>query len=50
MARAISQIMPAITTEDWTLQYCHDYLVELEMATSGAMIALILTANDIGSD
>ncbi len=46
----ISQITPAVTTKDWTLQYCHDYLVELEMATSGAMMALRLTANDIGSD
>jgi hypothetical protein len=32
------------------LQFCHDYLVELEMATSRAMMALRLTANDIGSD
>jgi hypothetical protein len=46
----ISQITPAVTTKDWTLQYCHEYLVELEMATSGAMMALRLTANDIGSD
>jgi hypothetical protein len=40
----------AVTTEDWSLQHCHDYLVELEMATSGALMALRLTANDIGSD
>jgi hypothetical protein len=40
----------AITTEDWSLQHCHDYLVELEMVTSGALMALRLTANDIGSD
>jgi hypothetical protein len=46
----ISQVTPAVTTEDWTLQYCHDYLVEMEMAPSGAMMALRLTANDIGSD
>jgi hypothetical protein len=46
----ISQITPVITTEDWPLQYCHDYLMELEMATSGALMALRLTANDIGRD
>jgi hypothetical protein len=46
----ISQITPAVTTKDWTLQYCHDYLVELEMAMSGSMMALRLTANEIGSD
>ena len=40
----------AVTTEDWSLQHCHDYLVELEMVTSGALMALRLTANDIGSD
>ncbi len=46
----ISSVMPAVTTKDWTLQNCQDYLVELEMVTSGAMMALRLTANDIGSD
>jgi hypothetical protein len=46
----ISAVSPAVTTEDWTLQNCQDYLVELEMVTSGAMMALRLTANDIGSD
>jgi hypothetical protein len=46
----INQIMSAITTEDWSLQHCHDYLVELEMVTSGALMALRLTVNDIGSD
>jgi hypothetical protein len=49
----ISQITRDITTEDWSLQHCHDYLVELEMVTSGALMALMalrLTANDIGSD
>ncbi len=46
----INQITSAITTEDWLLQQCHDYLVELEMVTSGALMALRLTANDIGSD
>ncbi len=40
----------AITTEDWSLQHCQDYLVELEMVTSGAMMALRLTANDINSE
>ena len=39
-----------ITTEDWSLQRCQDYLVELEMATCGAMMALRLTDNDIGSE
>ncbi len=47
---AISAVTPAVTTEDWTLQYCQDYLVELEMVTSGAMMALRLTANNIGSN
>ncbi len=46
----IEQMTSAITTEDWSLQHCHDYLVELEMATSGALMALRLTANDISSD
>ncbi len=46
----IGQITPAITTGDWSLQDCHEYLVELEMVTSGALMALRLTANDIGSD
>ncbi|MFN9898515.1 MAG: hypothetical protein ACK55Z_06920, partial [bacterium] len=39
-----------ITTEDWSLQRCQDYLVELEMATCGAMMALRLTDNDISSE
>ena len=39
-----------ITTEDWSLQRCQDYLVELEMVTCGAMMALRLTANDISSE
>ncbi len=46
----INQITSAITTEDWSLQHCHDYLVELEMVASGALMALRLKANDIGSD
>ncbi len=46
----IEQMTSAITTEDWSLQHCHDYLVELEMVTSGALIALRLTANDISSE
>jgi hypothetical protein len=46
----ISPVTPAITTKDWTLQSCQDYIVELEMVTSRAMMALRLTANDIDSD
>ncbi len=46
----IEQMTSAITTEDWSLQHCHDYLVELEMVTSGALMALWLTANDISSE
>ena len=46
----IEQMTSAITTDDWSLQHCHDYLVELEMVTSGALMALRLTANDISSE
>jgi len=46
----IEQMTSAITTEDWSLQHCQDYLVELEMVTSGALMALRLTANDISSE
>jgi hypothetical protein len=46
----IEQMTSAITTQDWSLQHCHDYLVELEMVTSGALMALRLTANDISSE
>ncbi len=48
----IEQMTSAITIEDWLwlLQHCHDYLVELEMVTSGALMALRLTANDISSE
>ncbi len=46
----INAVTPEVTTQDWTLQSCQDYLVELEMVTSGAMMALRLTANDIESD
>jgi hypothetical protein len=46
----ISSVTPEITKRNWTLQSCQDYLVELEMVTSGAMMALRLTANDIDSD
>jgi hypothetical protein len=46
----IDLMTSAVTTEDWSLQHCHDYLVELEMVTSGALMALRLTVNDIGSD
>jgi hypothetical protein len=45
----IDQMTSAITTEDWSLQHCHDYRVELEMVTSGALMALRLTANDIAA-
>ncbi len=45
----ISSVTPAVTTKDWSLQSCQDYLVEPEMVTSGAMMALRLTANDINS-
>ncbi len=45
----ISSVTPAVTTKDLSLQSCQDYLVELEMVTSGAMMALRLTANDINS-
>jgi hypothetical protein len=46
----IRKITGDTTTEDWSLQYCQDYLVELEMVTSGALMALRLTANDISSE
>jgi hypothetical protein len=46
----IEQMTSAITTDNWSLQHCHDYLVELEMLTSGALMALRLTANDISSE
>ncbi len=46
----ISSVTTVVTTKDWTLQSCQDYLVELEMVTSRAMMALRLTANDIDSD
>ncbi len=41
----IEQMTSAITTEDWSLQHCHDYLVELEMVTSGALMALRLRSD-----
>jgi hypothetical protein len=46
----IRKMTSDITTEDWSLQHCQDYLVELEMVTSGALMALRLTANDISSE
>ncbi len=45
----IDLITPAVTINDWSLQDCQDYLVELEMATSGAIMALRWTGNDINS-
>jgi hypothetical protein len=48
--RVIRKMTCDITTEDWSLQRCQDYLVELEMATCGAMMALRLTDNDISSE
>ena len=48
--RVIQKMTCDITTEDWSLQRCQDYLVELEMVTCGAMMALRLTANDISSE
>jgi hypothetical protein len=44
-----SSVTPAVTTKDWSLQNCQDYLVELEMVSSGAMMASRLTSNDINS-
>ena len=35
-SRVIQKMTCDITTEDWSLQRCQDYLVELEMATCGA--------------
>jgi hypothetical protein len=45
----ISSVTPAATTRDWSLQNCQDYLVELEMVTSRAIMALRLTVNNINS-
>jgi hypothetical protein len=36
----IDMIHPAITTEDWTLMDCQEYLVDLEMSVVGAVAAL----------
>jgi len=49
-SRVIQKMTCDITTEDWSLERCQDYLVELEMATCGAMMALRLTDNDICSE
>jgi hypothetical protein len=38
-----------VTTEDWSFKDCKDYLVELEMATSGAIMSLRLANNDFNS-
>ncbi len=45
----IDLITPAVTINDWSFQDCQDYLVELEMAKSGAIMALRWTGNDINS-
>jgi hypothetical protein len=45
----ISSVSLAVTTRDWSLQNSQDYLVELEMVTSGAIMALRLTVDDINS-
>jgi hypothetical protein len=45
----ISLVTPVVTTRNWSLQNCQEYLVELEMVMSGAMMALRLTVNDIDS-
>ncbi len=42
-------ITPAVTTKDWSFKDCQDYLVELEMATSGAVMSLRLANNDFNS-
>ncbi len=45
----IGLIMPAVTINNWSFQDCQDYLGVLEMATSGAIMALRLTGKDIKS-
>ncbi len=45
----IGLITPAVTINDWSFQDCQEYLVELEMATSRAIMALRLTGNGINS-
>jgi hypothetical protein len=38
-----------VTVRDWSFKDCQDYLVELEMATRGALISLKLAHNDFNS-
>jgi hypothetical protein len=40
-------ITPAVTTKDWSFKDCQDYLVELKMVTSGAIMSLRLANNDL---
>jgi hypothetical protein len=42
----IGLITPAVTIKDWSFKDCQDYLVELEMVTSGALMTLRLANND----
>jgi hypothetical protein len=46
----IGLITPAVTMCDWSFKDCQDYLVELEMATSGALISLRLAHNNFNSN
>jgi hypothetical protein len=45
----IGLITPAVTTRDWSFKDCQDYLVELEVSTSGAIMALRLANSDFNS-
>jgi hypothetical protein len=45
----IDPVTPTVTTKDCSLQNCQDYLVELEMVASGAIMALRMNANGINS-
>jgi hypothetical protein len=42
----IGLITPAVTIKEWSFKDCHDYLVVLEMAMSGAIMSLRLANND----
>ena len=41
----IALVVPHITTKDWSLQDCQDYLVELEAGVNGAIMAIRLSYN-----
>jgi hypothetical protein len=45
----IGLITPSVMTKDWSFKDCQDYLVELKMATSGAIMSLRLANNDFNS-